>query len=180
MTPTIDELRERAIKLGIPAETTFSINKRLKRALGRTLFRSRAGEIYALIGIDFNTILFDGNHDEELEETFLHECAHALVWLEEGGNHGHDAVWKAKARELGIVDPKATTDLDAGDRISDSDPKQYIQYYKNHNIKYLVRCTQCNQVVATRSRKCQFLTDVTNTDRYHSTCCDATLTIEEL
>jgi predicted SprT family Zn-dependent metalloprotease len=34
---------------------------------------------------------------EEVEDTILHEIAHALV----GSHHGHDAVWKAKARELG-------------------------------------------------------------------------------
>jgi predicted SprT family Zn-dependent metalloprotease len=35
--------------------------------------------------------------DAEVEDTLLHEIAHALV----GPAHGHDAVWKAKARELG-------------------------------------------------------------------------------
>ena len=37
-------------------------------------------------------------HDEaEVLDTILHEIAHALV----GPQHGHDAVWKAKAREIG-------------------------------------------------------------------------------
>lgn len=37
-------------------------------------------------------------HDEsEVRDTVLHEIAHALV----GASHGHDAVWRAKARELG-------------------------------------------------------------------------------
>ncbi|MGZ4457841.1 MAG: SprT-like domain-containing protein [Nocardioidaceae bacterium] len=33
----------------------------------------------------------------EVRETILHEIAHALV----GAQHGHDAVWVAKAREIG-------------------------------------------------------------------------------
>lgn len=37
-------------------------------------------------------------HDEaEVLDTILHEIAHALV----GPHHGHDAVWQAKAREIG-------------------------------------------------------------------------------
>ena len=37
-------------------------------------------------------------HDEaEVLDTILHEIAHALV----GPHHGHDAVWRAKAREIG-------------------------------------------------------------------------------
>lgn len=36
---------------------------------------------------------------EQIEDTLLHEIAHALV----GSGHGHDAVWAAKAIELGAV-----------------------------------------------------------------------------
>ena len=35
--------------------------------------------------------------EEEVLDTILHEIAHALV----GPHHGHDAVWRAKAREIG-------------------------------------------------------------------------------
>jgi predicted SprT family Zn-dependent metalloprotease len=35
--------------------------------------------------------------EEEVLDTILHEIAHALV----GPRHGHDAVWRAKAREIG-------------------------------------------------------------------------------
>lgn len=37
------------------------------------------------------------NTDDEVRDTLLHEIAHALV----GPGHGHDAVWKAKCREIG-------------------------------------------------------------------------------
>lgn len=37
------------------------------------------------------------NPDAEVLDTLLHEIAHALV----GARHGHDAVWRAKCRELG-------------------------------------------------------------------------------
>ncbi|MGL5867293.1 MAG: SprT-like domain-containing protein [Dermatophilaceae bacterium] len=35
--------------------------------------------------------------EQEVRDTILHEIAHALV----GPQHGHDAVWQAKAREIG-------------------------------------------------------------------------------
>ncbi|HZJ07774.1 MAG TPA: SprT-like domain-containing protein [Nocardioidaceae bacterium] len=35
--------------------------------------------------------------EEEVRDTILHEIAHALV----GAHHGHDEVWRAKAREIG-------------------------------------------------------------------------------
>ena len=34
---------------------------------------------------------------DDVRDTILHEIAHALV----GPQHGHDAVWRAKAREIG-------------------------------------------------------------------------------
>ena len=37
--------------------------------------------------------------DEDIRDTLLHEIAHALV----GSKHNHDAVWKAKAREIGCT-----------------------------------------------------------------------------
>ena len=35
----------------------------------------------------------------DIENTLLHEIAHAIV----GAEHGHDAVWRAKAREIGCT-----------------------------------------------------------------------------
>ena len=36
---------------------------------------------------------------DHIRDTILHEIAHALV----GPNHGHDAVWRQKAREIGCT-----------------------------------------------------------------------------
>ena len=49
-------------------------------------------------------------HDEDLvRDTILHEIAHALV----GPAHGHDAVWKAKAREVGASDARCFSSEEA-------------------------------------------------------------------
>lgn len=45
-------------------------------------------------------------HDEaEVRDTILHEIAHALV----GPQHGHDAVWRAKAVEIGSSGERCTS-----------------------------------------------------------------------
>jgi len=48
-----------------------------------------------MISISFD--LARNASDEDIHDTILHEIAHALV----GKKHNHDAIWKAKAREIG-------------------------------------------------------------------------------
>ena len=48
-----------------------------------------------LVSISFDLAL--NASDEDIRDTILHEIAHALV----GKKHNHDAVWKAKAKEIG-------------------------------------------------------------------------------
>lgn len=47
--------------------------------------------------------------EEQVRDTILHEIAHALV----GHQHGHDRVWKAKARELGASDQRCFSSEEA-------------------------------------------------------------------
>lgn len=63
--------------------------------------------------ISLSRHLVELNSESEVEETILHEIAHALV----GPRHGHDLVWKKKALaigcngkrcyDLGVVVPKS-------------------------------------------------------------------------
>lgn len=66
----------------------FGFNRRV-RSLG--LCR------YGLQRIELSIHLVRAGQGSETRLTLLHEIAHALV----GPNHGHDAVWKAKAAEVG-------------------------------------------------------------------------------
>jgi predicted SprT family Zn-dependent metalloprotease len=67
---------------------------RAKARAGATHFRTRRITLSAPL-----TRL----HDEALvRDTILHEIAHALV----GPTHGHDAIWKAKARQVGASDSR--------------------------------------------------------------------------
>jgi predicted SprT family Zn-dependent metalloprotease len=66
------------------------------------------------------------NDEPRVQNTILHEIAHALV----GKNHGHDNVWKQKALEIGCDGNRCYTE-------------------ENTNIvkgKYVATCPKCNHV----------------------------------
>ena len=74
----------------LPAEWEF----------GFDLATSRAGVCrYAERRIDLSVSYCLAATRAEVEDTVLHEIAHAIV----GPRHNHDAVWKAKAREIGCA-----------------------------------------------------------------------------
>ena len=60
--------------------------------------KTRAGVCrFAKRQIGLSRPLTELHSPEEVRDTILHEIAHALV----GPEHGHDRVWRAKAREIG-------------------------------------------------------------------------------
>ena len=67
---------------------------------GFDLASSRAGVCrYSERRIDLSVSYCLAATRVEIEDTILHEIAHAIV----GPRHNHDGVWKAKAREIGCV-----------------------------------------------------------------------------
>ncbi len=69
-------------------------------AFGFDLATSRAGVCrYLEQCIDLSVSYCLAASRAEIEDTVLHEIAHAIV----GPRHNHDAVWKSKAREIGCV-----------------------------------------------------------------------------
>ncbi len=62
--------------------------------------RTRAGVCRpARREIGLSRVLTELHAEAEVRETVLHEVAHALV----GAHHGHDAVWRARARAIGAT-----------------------------------------------------------------------------
>jgi predicted SprT family Zn-dependent metalloprotease len=95
LTERARQLREKArqlmLKHGLDA-WEFGINTNVRRA-GVCYFPNNSGAGRIEISAHFA----ERNSDEELQDTLLHEIAHALV----GPRHGHDAVWQAKCIEIG-------------------------------------------------------------------------------
>ncbi len=81
------------------------------------------------------------NSMEEAEDTILHEIAHALV----GPNHGHDEVWKAKAKEIGCTGQRCASSA------SVAVPRKWVarcpacseEYRQHRRVRRRTWCTLC-------------------------------------
>ena len=68
--------------------------------------RRRAGQCdYTNKTISLSRYYVSYAEDSHIRDTILHEIAHALV----GPRHGHDAVWRQKAREIGCTATRCHT-----------------------------------------------------------------------
>jgi hypothetical protein len=63
------------------------------RRLGRCLINPNTKSKWIFLTVEY----VSRAKEEDVIDTLLHEVAHAMVGL----HHGHDRVWKAKARQLG-------------------------------------------------------------------------------
>ena len=77
-----------------------------------------------------------------IRDTILHEIAHALV----GPRHGHDAVWRQKAREIGCSAMRCHTLSFARAKWLMSCPNGCFQVERHRKTPRLV-CAQCRLAV---------------------------------
>lgn len=95
-------------------------------------FRCPAKGKKGTLRITINASLLDG--EEQFWDTVRHEYAHALVYLRSGGgNHGHDAVWKAACREVGCSEKRLAAQT--------AESREQME----RRAKYKVRCAGCGQ-----------------------------------
>lgn len=93
----------RTLALGLMAEHVeladwrFDFSRHARRTLGVCRHRQKV----IVLSAAFVTL----NDEPTVRDIILHELAHALV----GAGHGHDAVWKAKAVELGANPDRVCT-----------------------------------------------------------------------
>ena len=93
---TLRETEAMAKRLLVEHQATGKVDRRW--TFGFDLATTRAGVCrYRERRIDLAVSYCLAATRAEIEDTILHEIAHAIV----GPRHNHDAVWKAKAREIG-------------------------------------------------------------------------------
>lgn len=123
----------------LPKEWTF----------GFDLATSRAGVCrYAERRIDLSVSYCLAATRAEIEDTVLHEIAHAIV----GPKHNHDAVWKAKAREIGCAGERCH-------RVQHSTPKwigecgcgqRWLRQTLQRRMMRNRACAKCNGIISWR------------------------------
>ncbi len=116
---------------------------------GFDLATSRAGVCrYAERRIDLSVSYCLAATRAEIEDTVLHEIAHAIV----GPRHNHDAIWKAKAREIGCAGERCH-------RVQHSTPRwvgecgcgqQWFRQTLQRRIMRNRACGKCNGVITWR------------------------------
>lgn len=117
--------------------------------------KERVGECrHAEKVIRYSQHYIEKTPESEIRDTILHEIAHALV----GSGHGHDWTWKMKCLEIGAKPERLTWES---------------QTTANHN--YRITCNGCGKSWKRHRLKRGYLNG-----RYVSTCCGASMTVEEL
>jgi predicted SprT family Zn-dependent metalloprotease len=120
-----------------------SINKRLSRTLGRCF---SCGDVVEKIEISYR--LLETTTLSDILEVIKHECAHALVVIETGEAHKHDAVFKSMCKRIGCSRDCAKGAVHR----TVSEDKIY---------KYTVICPTCG-VIGGKSRMSKNLKDIEN------------------
>lgn len=129
------------------------INARLTRTLGRVFSQWRGGR-YVPTRIEFSKQMLETCDRESVEAVIKHEAAHALVTLETGEDHGHDAVFKAMCARVGTTNDGTTTAVNR--TVADK-----------AIFKYTGRCKCCGAIVGQWHRAGQI---VKHPDWYHCKC----------
>jgi hypothetical protein len=100
-----DRLNREAFGGRLP-EVPLRVSRRMTRSLGTIRY---AAEGRAVEEIAISADLLGAANRAALEDTLLHEMAHAEAWLEHG-HRGHGKVWRRIARRVGCR-PRAVNDV---------------------------------------------------------------------
>lgn len=88
----------------LPRDVPLRVSDRMSRRFGHIHYTKRGG-VRVVVEIALNVDLFLRGNERHLEETLLHEMAHAEAWLEHG-HRGHGPLWRAIAGRVGC-EPRA-------------------------------------------------------------------------
>lgn len=120
--------------------------------------------------IILNAHHIDIHPDVEIDDTILHEVAHALV----GPNHGHNDVWRNKAKEIGLVNPTPCSSMILSPEVIDAirsgaDIKvdfeeEIIRKPKWEITRLQDKCPYCGKVAISKSESLIKISDDTKPD----------------
>jgi predicted SprT family Zn-dependent metalloprotease len=125
-----------------------------KRTLGRCHYTPKK--------ITLSKWYVEFNNESEVEDTILHEIAHALSYIRHGSKGiGHGGIWKGICREIGAI-PKSCS---KGNLVKPKDHYKYIDdcacgiTYKRHRKSdfRIYRCPKCKQPLFNRQEKSEWL-----------------------
>lgn len=88
----------------LPGDIPLRVSDRMSRRFGHIHYTKRGGT-RAVLEIALNVDLLLRGNERHLEETMLHEMAHAEAWLVHG-HRGHGPIWRTIARRVGC-EPRA-------------------------------------------------------------------------
>lgn len=120
-----------------------------KNQLGAVIFYRNPFRIKEM---QLSRYLIEGNNEDQVKDTILHEIAHILANREAGGNQGHNWRWRQWCIKVGAKPERCANPAKL------NMPK--------HN--YLLHCEKCHDVIGKKYRK-------RDQSRYRSACCRATL-----
>lgn len=165
---TIEEVRKICIDAFAKEGFDFNMegievkfNGRLTRTLG-TCSYVRVNDVVLPSKIEISRNLNEYGTREEVEQTILHECGHALAALETGEKQGHNGVFRAICERIGCHEAGSKS------KVSISD--------KDELYKYTVYCDKCGQVVARYHRAGKI---IKNLPRYTHNRCGGKLFVEQ-
>lgn len=86
----------------LPPDVPLRVSDRMSRRFGHIHYTRRDGR-RGVGEIALNIDLFLRGNERHLEETLLHEMAHAEAWIVHG-HRGHGGIWRTIARRVGCED----------------------------------------------------------------------------
>ena len=148
------------------SEVETVISSRMTKCKGQYKFKIDSNKNKVIpIKFTFAKNLLGGYYPEDVvKEVIIHEYAHYVTQDNKMRNQGHNSVFKANCRKLGISD------------------STYFEYdelnsvaFKEDNYKYKVICSKCKKIIEKRKT-----IKGNKLHNYISNCCHADLIIEEV
>ena len=134
------ECKNQLAKLGYELQDDIPLvfNNRVTKAYGRCFVqRNRYTGNSWVTKIELSTKLFGCSNRDEIKNTVMHECIHAIP---ECHNMGHKGAWKRIANEV-----NRAYGYDISRTNSREDTEAYAEFVAQNRSNYTVKCEKCGK-----------------------------------